>query len=55
MEKQIVDQIKKFISEMRNDETQKDLHKTSYVRGYQSALSDIDRIITFAESLKKGV
>lgn len=54
MEKQIVEQIKKFILEMRNDETQKDLHKTSYVRGYQSALGDIERIITFAESLKKG-
>jgi len=54
MEKQILQEIKKFIEEMRNDETQKDLHKTSYVRGYQSALSDIDRIITFAESIRKG-
>jgi hypothetical protein len=52
MEKQIVEQIKKFIGGMRNEESQKDLHKTSYVRGYQSALSDVERIIDFAESLK---
>jgi len=54
MEKQIVDQIKKFIGESRADETMKDLRKTSYVRGYQAAISDIDRLIQFAESLKKG-
>ena len=54
MEKQIVEQIIKFIEEMRNDETQKDLHKTSYVRGYQAAITDIERLITFAESLKKA-
>jgi len=51
MDKQIVEQIKKLIAETRSDETMKDLHKTSYVRGYQAAISDIDRIITFAESL----
>ena len=54
MYQQLVEQIKELINDGRSDETMKDLHKTSYVRGYQAALSAIERLITFAESLKKA-
>lgn len=58
MEKQIVEQIEKLIADMRSDETMGEFRKTSYVKGYQSALSDVERIILLAKSLyaqaKKG-
>jgi len=52
MEKQIVEQIKKYIAEMKGEEGMKDLRKAPYVRGYKACCDDIQRIIDFAESLK---
>lgn len=51
MEKQLIEQIKKFIAETNSDETMTELRKSSYVKGYKAAMADVQKIITLVESL----
>jgi hypothetical protein len=58
MEKQIVEQIEKYIAATRKDENQKELHKNGFVKGYNAALDAIESIIEMGKALasqaKKG-
>jgi len=52
MDAAIVKQIKQFITETMGEQgSLNSLRKTSYVDGYKAALTDIQRLIEFGESL----
>lgn len=51
MDKVTLEQIKKFLQEMKSDSSMKELRKTSYTKGYRACAADIERIIDCAESL----
>ena len=51
MNKQIVEQIKKYIAEIRQGDRMKSLRKSEYVNGYMAGMDDIEGLIEFAESL----
>ena len=58
MYEQILRQIEKHIETIRSDESQKNLHKSAWVDGYNAALKAVESIIEMGEDLasqpKKG-
>ena len=51
MEKKLIEQIKKYVTEMQSSDSQKNLRKGGYVDGYVACCKDIQNIISMAESL----
>lgn len=53
MEKVILEQVKKFIKEVTDNDAMIALRKTTYVKGYQACVKDIDSLIKMGEEMGK--